>query len=199
MINRSRILWAAAAIGAAALAAGCGSAGRTPAHPTATIPAHPNRLTRTAPAGLAGSSVPGRRHRFTGPSVGTPQPTSSEGARLTITIQRLIDPLTGSGAALLPGTRAVAILVQLENLGTEIYDSSATSDFSLVASAGPVTPVFVPKGICQTPVEDFDRYLTTGAVASGCIAFAVPDRARVLAVRFSPYGRSRGRLTWLPH
>ncbi len=175
----------------AAAAAGCGSQARP-----YTFPPHLLRLTPTAPPRLAGR----HRHRRppTGPPIGTAQSTTFRGARLTITVERLIDPLPGSGVALLAGTRAVGVIVELVNAGPALYDSSATGDFSLVAARGPVTPEFVPRGICQTPVEDFDRYMTAGAVRSGCVAFALDSRARVLAVRFSPHDQRRGRLTWVP-
>jgi hypothetical protein len=131
-----------------------------------------------------------------GPPLGTPQQTSSRGAHLTITVQRVIDPLNGSGASLLPGTRAVAITVALSNAGPALYDSSATGDFSVLVSRGTVTPLFVPAGICQTPVEDFDRYMTAGETRSGCVAFAIDDRARVVGVQFSPHAATAGRLSW---
>jgi len=113
-----------------------------------------------------------------------------------VTIIALIDPLKGSGAALLPGTRAVGLQVRIANAGPEIYDSSATGDFSVVASSGGVVPVFAPHGICETPLEDFDRYMLPGQVRSGCVAFSVPDGGRVMAVRFSPHAQAVGRLTW---
>ena len=163
------------------------------------MPARLRRLTSTAPARLDRPPAERRRRRApAGAPVGTAQQTGSDGARLTVTVQRLIDPLRGSGASLLPGTRAVAILVTLVNAGPDVYDSSATGDFSLVASRGPVTPVFVPTGICQTPAEDFDRYMTAGEERSGCVAFAVPGRAHVLAVQFSPQARRVGQRTWVP-
>ena len=113
-----------------------------------------------------------------------------------MTAVRLIDPLRNSGAALLSGTRAVAVLVRIANSGPAIYDSSATGDFSVVSSAGVATPVFVPTGICQTPLRDFDNYIVGGDVRTGCVAFAVGSRARVLSVRFSPHAGAAGRLTW---
>jgi hypothetical protein len=117
---------------------------------------------------------------------------------LTVTVKRLFDPLSAPGAQLLPGTRAVGIAVTLANSGAGIYDSSATGDFSVLATTGPVSPLFVPSGVCQTPLDDFDRYLTDGETRSGCVAFAVPRHARVLAVRFSPHARAAGRLAWRP-
>jgi hypothetical protein len=61
-----------------------------------------------------------------------------------------------------------------------------------------VTPVYVPTGVCQTPINDFDRYMTAGESRSGCVVFAVDNHARIDAVRFSPHAHARGRLTWVP-
>jgi hypothetical protein len=108
----------------------------------------------------------------------------------------VIDPLLKSGAALPAGNRAVGVEVTLANAGPTVYDSSATGDFSVVVSGGPVEPVFAPSGVCQTPLNDFDRYITAGEERSGCVAFAVPAKARVLGVRFSPHAQPVGRLTW---
>jgi hypothetical protein len=207
--RRGAIL-AACAIGPPLIAA-CGGGGASdgtstvPAPPartvpsalTVTVPAQVSHLTTTAPARVEHPG-PRRRRPPLGPPIGTAQRTSSQGALLTITVQRLIDPLTGSGASLLPGTRAVAIIVALSNAGPALYDSSATGDFSVLVSRGSVTPVFVPRGTCQTPVEDFDRYMTPGEHRSGCVAFAVDDGARIIGAEFSPHAAALGRLRWAP-
>lgn len=182
----------AALLAAAALfAAGCGTAvrgNRSRPGPTFVIPRGIGHLRPRAPEWLLPHPPP----------VGTTQHTTSEGSALAVTVQRLIDPLTSSAAAVAPGSRAVAILVGLVNDGPALYDSSATGDFAVLASRGPVIPVFVPTGICQTPVEDFDRYMTAGAEVQGCITFSVPAGARILAIRFSPHARPAGRLLWSP-
>ncbi len=131
-----------------------------------------------------------------GPPLGTPQHVDAGGARLTVTIVKLIDSLRGSGAALMAGTRAAGVLVEIANAGPAIYDSSATGDFSLVVSAGVVTPVFAQQGVCRTSLRDFDNYITAGEDRSGCVAFAVAIGARILAVRFAPHAAPAGRLTW---
>jgi hypothetical protein len=89
------------------------------------------------------------------------------------------------------------VLVQIENHGPDVYDSSATGDISVVPSSGTATPTFAPHGACQTPLRDFDNYITAGESRHGCVAFAIPSGARVLAVRFSPQGQAAGRATWL--
>jgi hypothetical protein len=128
--------------------------------------------------------------------LGTAQHTETGGAKVTVTVSRLIDPLRDSGAALLPGMRAIGVPVIISNAGPAIYDSSATGDFSMLASSGPVTPVFAPHGVCMTPLMDFDNYITPGESRTGCVAFSVGSHAKIVAVRFSPHGQPQGRLTW---
>jgi hypothetical protein len=128
--------------------------------------------------------------------VGTPQRVRAAGTTLSVTVLRVIDPLPSSGAALPPGTRAVGVVVRVVNNGSGIYDSSATGDVSILPSPGPATPAFASRGICQTPLRDFDNYITPGEVRHGCVTFAVPSRATVLAVRFSPHGQAAGRVSW---
>jgi hypothetical protein len=113
-----------------------------------------------------------------------------------VTVTRVIDPLTGSGVALQPGTQAVGVLVRIKNRGPGIYDSSATGDVSIVPTSGNGTPVFAAHGACQTPLRDFDNYITAGEVRHGCVAFSIPAAAKPVAVRFSPHGHAAGRATW---
>jgi hypothetical protein len=110
----------------------------------------------------------------------------------------LINPLAGSGAALQAGTRAVGVFVWILNHGPGVYDSSATGDVSVVPTAGRAMPVFARRGVCQTPLRDFDNYITAGEVRHGCIAFSIEAGARVAAVHFSPHGEAAGRATWAP-
>jgi hypothetical protein len=181
----------------ALLAAGCGSSGssghsgkvrsRTVSTATRTAPA---TLTATAPVRLAAAPA--------GPPPGTTQHIEADGASLSVTLQQVIDPLGGSGAALPPGTRAVGVLMAIANAGPAIYDSSATADITVVAASGSVTPVLATAGVCQTPLNDWDRYLTASAHASGCVVLAVGSHTRLRAVRFDPHGQSRAHLSWAP-
>jgi hypothetical protein len=132
------------------------------------------------------------------PAVGATQRVDAGGARLSVTLRRVIDPLRDSGADLQSGTRAVGVIVQIRSAGPKVYDSSATSDVAVVVSGGAVTPVLATRGICRTPLNDFDRYITAGEDRVGCVVFAVDDGATIDAVRFSPHARAHGRLTWAP-
>jgi hypothetical protein len=129
--------------------------------------------------------------------VGASERVRAPGATLSVTLDRVIEPLDDSGVALQPGTRAVGVVVRIQNRGPGVYDSSATGDVSVVPSAGSATPVFAPHGICQTPLRDFDNYITAGEVRRGCVAFSIQAGAKVVAVRFSPHGKSAGRATWV--
>jgi hypothetical protein len=129
-------------------------------------------------------------------AVGTVQQVFTRGSGLSVVVRAVIDPLKGSGARVQAGTRAVAILVQIRNGGPAVYDSSATGDFTVIPSSGTVTPVLATRGICKTPVEDFDRYITAGEDRVGCVVFEVPEGATLTEVRFSPHARAAGRLIW---
>ena len=126
------------------------------------------------------------------------QRVDAAGAQLSVTLRRVIDPLRGAGAAVPEHARAVGVIVQIRSSGPKLYDSSATGDISVVTSGGVATPVLATHGICRTPLDDFDRYITAGEDRVGCVVFAVSDGATLDAVRFSPHAHRRGRLTWAP-
>lgn len=173
------------ALAAAAAIGGCGASTHTPA-PMLTLPTGIAQLSPTAPLPPSPTGLP----------VGKTEQVHAGTATLAVTVTKVIDPLTDSGASLQPGTRPVGVRVRILNRGPGIYDSSATGDFSVVPSAGPATPVFAPGGVCQTPLQDFDNAITAGETRSGCVVFAVPNRATIAAVRFAPHADARHRLSW---
>jgi hypothetical protein len=175
---------ASVALTAAALA-GCGSSHSDSATTTATY--HPLQPPTT-------STVPTPVPTF--PRVGAAQRVPAGGTTLSVTVERVLDPLDGSGAALLPHTRAVGVIAVIRNAGPGVYDSSSTGDFSVVPSSGTATPVFAPTGVCQTPLRDWDNEISPGGERSGCVAFALGTKAKVADVRFSPHARAAGRATW---
>lgn len=199
MRRRSRAIVAASGLVVAGALAGCGagtvSAKRglkpTPLAGvgTATSMVGGGRLSKRAPGSLA--------RRALSP-VGRTQAVDASGAKLEVTLTRVIDPLRSSGAELPPRTRAVGVVVTIRSSGPALYDSSATGDISLMSSAGVAMPVLATRGICHTPLNDFDRYITAGEHRAGCVVFAVPDGATLDAVRFSPHAHQLGRLTWAP-
>jgi hypothetical protein len=127
------------------------------------------------------------------PRVGTSRRVPAPGTTLIVTIRSVIDPLRGSGAQLAPGMKAVAIQVAVRNAGPGGYDSSTTGDFSLNSPAGRAPPLFVPQGMCQTPLRDFMNAIGAGELRTGCAAFAIPNGAHATMVGFAPDGGSTGR------
>lgn len=115
---------------------------------------------------------------------------------LSVTIQSVLDPLRNTHAAIPPGSRAVGVTAEIVNDGPGDYDSSSTGDFSLVPSSGVAMPVFAPSGQCQTPLRDWDNEISPGETRNGCVVFAVPGSAKVLAIRFSPDAKPVGRVSW---
>ena len=120
----------------------------------------------TTPRTRSTRSTPPRKPPLlpAGKWIGATQPVRTSGTTLSVTVSRVIDPLLGSRAALLAGDRAVGVLVRIDNDGPGIYDSSATGDISILPSSGTATPVYALRGICQTPLRDFDNYITEGEV-----------------------------------
>ncbi|HTX06984.1 MAG TPA: hypothetical protein VME22_00150 [Solirubrobacteraceae bacterium] len=127
------------------------------------------------------------------PHIGASQKVRAPGTTMVVTIRSLIDPLRDSGAHLIPGMKPVAILVAVRNAGPGGYDSSSTGDFSLDSAAGQANPVFVPRGVCQTPLQDFMNAIGPGEVRTGCVAFSIPNDQRPTTVGFAPDGGSGGR------
>jgi hypothetical protein len=130
-----------------------------------------------------------------GPRVGVRQGVHTGGAYLTVTILRVLR-LTDTGSPVLPGTRQVGVELRIADQRGATYDSTASGDVSLILSAGQSEPLDVRRGPCLTPDQDFESIVSSGSVRTGCVAFSVPRRARVIGVRFSPHSRRRGALTW---
>lgn len=162
---------------AAASVVACGSTASSPRPVTATA-------SRPQPPRPAGRPI------------GVPERVRARGASLAIAVTQVIDPLRGSGAALLPGTRAVGVLVRIRNRGPGVYDSSSTGDVSVVASAGPASVASASRGPCMTMDRDFDNQISPGETRRGCVTFAVASGARILAVRFSANGGGAGVGRW---
>ena len=145
--------------------------------------------TRTAPARH-------RRPRPRGAPVGTAQRVHAGTSILLVTVSKVIDPLIGTGSALLPGHRATGVQVAIRVVAGATYDSTASGDWSILTTAGLASPLFVKQGVCETPLADFESLIGVGESREGCVAFSVPRHARILSVRFSPHSRARGTVAW---
>ncbi|HEY6522487.1 MAG TPA: hypothetical protein VIY10_01890 [Solirubrobacteraceae bacterium] len=128
--------------------------------------------------------------------MGSALPVHAGSSTLLVTVARVLDPLTGTGSALLPGHRATGVQVTIRVVAGTTYDSTASGDWSLLTSAGLAPPLFVRQGVCQTQLADFESLIGVGESRDGCVAFTVPRHARILSVRFSPHSRARGTVAW---
>jgi len=180
-------------VAAGLMTVGCGTA----AHTTSTL-----RTTLKPPAKEAGrlakpGGAPAKPRNDTGVPVGTTERVPADGTTLVVKVTKVIDPLVGSGAKVPAGMEPVGVVVSARNAGPGGYDSSATSDFGLLTAAGPVSPVYVPTGICQTYIQDFMNEVGPGQARNGCIAFAVPLGKAPTTVRFSADGGTVGHgVSW---
>jgi hypothetical protein len=165
------------------MAASCGSTPTTPV----------TRITHLAPP-----SRPPARLRPAGTPVGVTQRVPAKGTTLVVTVRKVIDPLEGSGAKVRAGTVPVGVLIAVRNSGPGIYDSSYTSDFSMLIPGSRAIPVFVPSGVCRTYVQDFMNELGPGVARIGCIAYVVPRGEAPRAVRLAPDGGTTGHsVSWV--
>ena len=141
--------------------------------------------------------MPRHRHpRSRGAPVGATRRVHAGSSTLAVTVTHVLDPLAGTGSALLPGTRAVGVMVTIHNLAGATYDSTASGDWSLTTSSGAASPLFVRRGVCQTPLVDFESLIGAGETRTGCVGFSVQRAARVTGVRFSPHSRAAGAVSW---
>jgi hypothetical protein len=137
-----------------------------------------------------------RRPRPRGAPVGTALRVHAGSSTLLVTVSKVLDPLTSTGSALLPGHRATGVQVTIRTVAGATYDSTASGDWSILTTAGLASPLFVKQGVCETPLADFESLIGVGESRGGCVAFSVPRHARILAVRFSPHSRARGTVAW---
>jgi len=172
-------------------AAACGASHETTTTRTVSRRAPPATRTSTT----ATPSTPAHRTPSAPPlpRVGATQRVPARGTTMIVTLRSVIDPLRGSGAQVVPGMKAVAILVAVRNAGPGGYDGSSTGDFSLDSAAGQASPLFVPKGVCQTPLQDFMNAIGPGELRTGCVAFSIPSGQQPTTVGFAPNGGSGGR------
>jgi hypothetical protein len=151
-------------------------------------------LSRSSPAL---STTPGQPPKPQGIAVGTAQRVGAGATTLVVEVTKVIDPLRGSGARVPAGMHPIGVLVTVRNAGPSTYDSSYTSDFSLLYPGGRALPVFAPAGVCKTLVQDFMNQLAASVSRTGCIAYLIPAGKAPTTVRLAPDGGTAGhRVSW---
>lgn len=171
--------------GASATASHSGSSSGTTAVTTTTTSTRARRTPRRA----------GRVPAHAAP-VGRPQRVRAGSSTLSVTVSKVYGSLSGTGAALLPGTHAAGVQLTIRNEAGATYDSTASGDVSVITSSGAAPPLFIKQGVCQTQLTDFESLIGVGESRTGCVGFTVPHGARVVGVRFSPHSRAPGSVVW---
>jgi hypothetical protein len=168
----------------------CGSSNTVTATDGIAPGTRPSTLATTAPA-ISPAPKPGT-------PVGVTQRVPATGTALVVKVAKVIDPLLGSGAKVPAGMVPVGVLIDVRNAGPSGYDSSYTSDFSLRTAAGRATPVYVPRGACQTYVQDFMNALGVGESRTGCVAYLVPRGKPPTTVTLAPDGgNAHSSVSWV--
>jgi hypothetical protein len=177
--------------------AGCGggSAGSSSGSASGTVTTSTTTTKTTTHAAPRKRRRPGRLPAHAAP-LGRTQRVRAGNSTLSVTVTKVYGSLTGTGVSLLPGTHAAGVQLTIHDDGGATYDSTASGDVSVITSSGTAAPLFVKQGVCQTQLTDFESLIGVGETHAGCVAFAIPARARVVAVRFSPHSRAPGSVTW---
>ena len=121
---------------------------------------------------------------------------SGKGMQVSVTVQRVIDPLTGrieylgERAPGMPrGQQRIAVAMTFKSTGTANYDDSPEEELSLIApdSRGPVGKVLLPgttgQGQCAADLAS-SVDVAPGSTDRGCVFFQVPTGQKISAVRY---------------
>lgn len=177
------------AAGAAVLLTACTSAAQTARDPEPSDSTPPPRATVRElrigrPVTLTGTDDAGHPGRL----------------RIAVKVDRLLTTAYGRGAwsAPGPGERFVAARFVLKNVGTARYDDGPGYGAAVIDAAG---HSYDPMVAAVTAGPGFGRVLRLrhGQARSGYVVFAVPKRARIVAVRYALNGGlAADRAEWRP-
>jgi hypothetical protein len=190
---RARLLLAA--VTAAALT-GCGGGTSTSTSHSGSPDTTATSTTRTTTRARRRRARPAGRVPTSAAPVGRAQRVHAGSSILTVTVAKVYGKLSGTGAALLPGTHAAGVELTIHNDAGATYDSTASGDVSVITSSGAAAPLFIKQGVCQTQLTDFESLIGVGETRTGCVGFTMPHGARAVGVRFSPHSRGPGSVTW---
>jgi hypothetical protein len=180
----------------AAALTGCGGGGSTTSSQSgSSTGTTTTTTTRTTTRARRHKPRAGRVPAHAAP-VGRAQRVHAGSSTLSVTVSKVYGSLSGTGAALLPGTHAAGVQLTIRNDAGATYDSTASGDVSVITSSGAAAPLFIKQGVCQTQLTDFESLIGVGETRTGCVGFTVPHGTRVVGVRFSPHSRAPGSVAW---
>jgi hypothetical protein len=120
------------------------------------------------------------------------------GSQASVTVMKVVDPATVNGDTPAPGSRYVAIQVQIDNTGARVIDDSPDNCANLLDASGiklDATPVLA---VTAGPVFPATIRLRPGHKTMGYTVFEVPKSFKVTRVRFtmdSGYAGDSGQWT----
>ena len=133
---------------------------------------------------------------------------SGAGEKVSVTVQRVIDPITSGvislGVSAPPppvGQRRVVVELSIQSTGTSAYSDSPGQELSLISKStnGPVgqaTPGTTGPGQCATDLS-VGVNIAAGQTERGCVFFQVPSDQQISAVQYQTQGGEGGNLaTW---
>ena len=179
----------------AAVLTGCGGGASTTSSQSATATTA-TTTTKTTTRARRRTPRPVGRVPADAVPVGRTQRVHAGSSILSVTVSKVYGSLSGTGAALLPGTHAAGVQLTIRNDAGATYDSTASGDVSVIPSSGATAPLFIKEGVCQTQLTDFESLIGVGETRTGCVGFTIPHGARVVGVRFSPHSRAPGSVAW---
>ena len=165
-----------AALPAALLAAGCGSAAQTTKNPEPQGSATPARVRHVAVGAALGLTAPAR-------------PDGTGVLHMAVKVKRVLPRALGRGGFDRPrkGERFVAALFVLKNIGTTPYADSPTYGAKAIDSHG---HGYDPTVVSVAAGPGFPKVVRMrhGQVRAGYIVFAVPRATKITAVRYALNG-----------
>lgn len=194
--DRARIgaaLGSTAAIIVAALAlGGCSPSHPQPSHsrpsPANSKPASA-RSAQASPASAAGASTTsgnGRTGTISAQEGGAITVSDSNGTKLDVTLEQVIDPANGAGNYSKPasGKHFVGVKLRLQNQAATTYQNNANNETTIVLAGGEtVDASYEPLTGCGN-FDNGQVKLKTGAAAAGCVTFQVRSGDKVADVRY---------------
>ncbi len=149
-----------AIIAGAVVLAGCGQSDQ----PTTTT-------TQTTPSGTVGSTL---------------AVSDSSGTKLGVIVERVTDPASGANEYSKPaaGKHFVGVKLHITNAAAKSYENNANNETTIVLSNGHTTVAdYNPIAGCGN-FDNGQVKLASGASATGCVTFQVPNGQKLVAVRY---------------
>jgi hypothetical protein len=156
-----------------------------------------NQAVRTFPPATATAEPPAEPTEEptaepTAAKMGSPITVTSidGGSEVTVVVKKIVDPTrsTKEFVAPAPGSRYVAVLFQITNTGTALYDDIPSIDANVSDAEGRQFDSAITEGVTAGVQMPDSVTLLPGRKALGYIVFEVPNASKVTSVQFGMEG-----------